>query len=45
MLTMFSGRERTFREYSALARASGWELTRVRRNPGGLWAYFTAVPV
>ena len=44
MLAAFNGRVRTLREFAVLIQESGWEIAGVKRAPGGLWAYVTAVP-
>ncbi|KAI0666974.1 S-adenosyl-L-methionine-dependent methyltransferase [Trametes maxima] len=46
MLNVFGGaKERTVSEMSDLALSAGWMITDIRRSPGSLWAYTTAVPV
>ena len=45
MLSFFSGRERTLREYTALLGKAGWKISHVQYTPGALSAYTTAVPV
>ncbi|KAI0644810.1 S-adenosyl-L-methionine-dependent methyltransferase [Trametes meyenii] len=46
MILNFGGaKERTVDEMSKLALSSGWKVTSVRRSPGSLWAYTTAVPI
>ncbi|KAI0628454.1 S-adenosyl-L-methionine-dependent methyltransferase [Trametes polyzona] len=45
MMGMFGAKERTVSEMSELALSAGWKVTDVRRAPGSLWAYTTAVPV
>ena len=42
---MFNAREKTVAEMSALLLSAGWKVTDIRRTPGNLWAYTTAVPV
>ncbi|KAI0666975.1 S-adenosyl-L-methionine-dependent methyltransferase [Trametes maxima] len=39
-----AAKERTVDEMSELALSSGWKITDIRRSPGSLWAYTTAVP-
>ncbi|RPD57862.1 S-adenosyl-L-methionine-dependent methyltransferase [Lentinus tigrinus ALCF2SS1-6] len=45
MMGMFNAREKTTAEMSALLLSAGWKVTDVRRTPGNLWGYTTAVPV
>ncbi|KAI0644809.1 hypothetical protein C8Q79DRAFT_1010960 [Trametes meyenii] len=46
MLNVFGGaKERNVGEMSELALSAGWMVTDIRRSPGSLWAYTTAVPV
>ncbi|KAI0762979.1 S-adenosyl-L-methionine-dependent methyltransferase [Fomes fomentarius] len=45
MMGMFDAQERTVDEMKALALSAGWKVTEIRRTPGSLWAYTTAVPV
>ncbi|PIL29533.1 hypothetical protein GSI_08341 [Ganoderma sinense ZZ0214-1] len=45
MLSMFDAKERTEDEFAALLRVAGWELVEIRRTPGSVWGYMTAVPV
>lgn len=45
MMGMFGAQERTVDEMKALALSAGWKVTEIRRTPGSLWAYTTAVPV
>ncbi|KAI0737217.1 S-adenosyl-L-methionine-dependent methyltransferase [Daedaleopsis nitida] len=45
MMGMFDAKERTVDEMKALALSAGWKVTEIRRTPGSLWAYTTAVPV
>ncbi|KAI0827576.1 S-adenosyl-L-methionine-dependent methyltransferase [Trametes gibbosa] len=45
MTGMFGAKERTVNEMSELALSAGWKVTDIRRSPGSLWAYTTAVPV
>ncbi|RPD58012.1 S-adenosyl-L-methionine-dependent methyltransferase [Lentinus tigrinus ALCF2SS1-7] len=45
MMGMFNAREKTVAEMSALLLSAGWKVTDIRRTPGNLWAYTTAVPV
>ncbi|OJT12731.1 Sterigmatocystin 8-O-methyltransferase [Trametes pubescens] len=45
MMGMFGAKERTVSEMSELALSAGWKVTDIRRSPGSLWAYTTAVPV
>ncbi|KAI0761037.1 S-adenosyl-L-methionine-dependent methyltransferase [Trametes elegans] len=45
MMGMFGAKERTVDEMKELALSAGWKVTDVRRSPGSLWAYTTAVPV
>ncbi|KAI0761042.1 S-adenosyl-L-methionine-dependent methyltransferase [Trametes elegans] len=45
LMGLVSGKERTEREMSELVLAAGWKIVEVRRSPGSLWAYVTAVPV
>ena len=45
MLGRFDAKERTVDEMKALTLSAGWKVTEIRRTPGALWAYTTAVPV
>ena len=45
MMAMFDAREKTVGEMAALLLSAGWKAVEVRRTPGALWAYTTAVPV
>ncbi|KAI0324797.1 S-adenosyl-L-methionine-dependent methyltransferase [Cubamyces sp. BRFM 1775] len=45
MMSMFGANERTVAEMKALALSAGWKITEIRRSPGSVWAYSTAVPV
>ena len=45
MLGMFDAKERTLDEITALMLSMGWKIVDVRRTPGSVWAYMTAVPV
>ncbi|KAI0364842.1 S-adenosyl-L-methionine-dependent methyltransferase [Pilatotrama ljubarskyi] len=45
MMGMFGAKERTVNEMSELALSAGWKIQTIRRSPGSLWAYTTAVPV
>ncbi|KAI0359496.1 S-adenosyl-L-methionine-dependent methyltransferase [Trametes cingulata] len=45
MMGMFGAKERTVKEMSELALSAGWKIETIRRSPGSLWAYTTAVPV
>ncbi|KAI0653619.1 S-adenosyl-L-methionine-dependent methyltransferase [Cubamyces menziesii] len=45
MMSMFGANERTVAEMKALALAAGWKITDIRRSPGSVWAYSTAIPV
>ena len=45
MLGMFDAKERTEDEMRALTLSAGWQIVEIRRTPGSLWAYTTAVPV
>ena len=45
MMGMFNAREKTVGEMAALLLSAGWKAVEVRRTPGALWAYTTAVPV
>ncbi|RPD57857.1 S-adenosyl-L-methionine-dependent methyltransferase [Lentinus tigrinus ALCF2SS1-7] len=45
MMGMFNAREKTTAEMSALLLSAGWKVTDIRRTPGNVWAYTTAVPV
>ncbi|KAJ8475167.1 hypothetical protein ONZ51_g6741 [Trametes cubensis] len=45
MMGMFGAKERTVAEMTELTRAAGWKITDIRRSPGSLWAYTTAVPI
>ncbi|EJF57429.1 S-adenosyl-L-methionine-dependent methyltransferase [Dichomitus squalens LYAD-421 SS1] len=45
MMGMFDAKERTEDEMAALALSAGWKFVEVRRTPGSMWAYTTAVPV
>ncbi|KAI0712854.1 S-adenosyl-L-methionine-dependent methyltransferase [Cerioporus squamosus] len=45
MMTTLGGKERTLREFTDLAAASGWQISNVTRATGSLWAYTTLSPV
>lgn len=45
MLGLFDAKERTVDEMKALVLFAGWKVTEMRREPGSLWAYVTAIPV
>ncbi|KAM5545249.1 hypothetical protein V8D89_001360 [Ganoderma adspersum] len=45
MMGMFHAKERTVDELSALMLSAGWKIVEIRRTPGSMWAYTTAVPV
>ncbi len=45
MLGMLNAKERTYREMDALLRSAGWQISRVRRAVGSLWAYTAAEPI
>lgn len=45
MLGMMNAKERTYREMDVLLRAAGWQISRVKRAVGSLWAYTTAEPI
>ncbi|PIL29532.1 hypothetical protein GSI_08340 [Ganoderma sinense ZZ0214-1] len=45
MMGVFDAKERTANEMAALTLSAGWKIVEVRRAPGSIWAYTTAVPV
>ncbi|KAI9063977.1 S-adenosyl-L-methionine-dependent methyltransferase [Trametes sanguinea] len=45
MTAMFASMERTEDEMARLLLSAGWEMAEVRRSPGAIWAYSTAIPV
>ncbi|KAI1787794.1 S-adenosyl-L-methionine-dependent methyltransferase [Ganoderma leucocontextum] len=45
MMGMFDANERTVDEMTALTLSAGWKIVEIRRTPGSMWAYTTAVPV
>lgn len=45
MMDMFNAKERTVDELTALMLSAGWKIVEVRRTPGSIWAYTTAMPV
>ncbi|KAM5545243.1 hypothetical protein V8D89_001354 [Ganoderma adspersum] len=45
MMGMFNAKERTVDEMTALTLSTGWKIMEIRRTPGSIWAYTTAVPV
>ena len=45
MMGLFDAKERTVDELTALLLSAGWKIVEVRRTPGSMWAYTTAVPV
>ncbi|RPD58019.1 S-adenosyl-L-methionine-dependent methyltransferase [Lentinus tigrinus ALCF2SS1-7] len=45
MMVQLGGKERTLREFSDLAAASGWQISNVARATGAIWAYTTLEPV
>ncbi|KAM5545250.1 hypothetical protein V8D89_001361 [Ganoderma adspersum] len=44
MMNTFNAKERTVDEMMALTLSAGWEIVEIRRSPGSVWAYTTAVP-
>ncbi|RDX43035.1 O-methyltransferase [Lentinus brumalis] len=45
MMATLDGKERTLREFTDLAAASGWQISNVTRATGSLWAYTTLSPI
>ena len=45
MMGMFDAKERTVDELTALTLSTGWKIVEVRRTPGSIRAYTTAIPV
>ena len=45
MMDMFNAKEHTVDELTALMLSAGWKIVEVRRTPGSIWAYTTAMPV
>ncbi|RPD72283.1 O-methyltransferase [Lentinus tigrinus ALCF2SS1-7] len=45
MLGVLNAKERTYREMDELLRSAGWQISRVKRAVGSLWAYTTAEPI
>ena len=45
MMGLVGGRERTVDEMMVLTSSTGWKIVEIRRTPGSMWAYTTAVPV
>ena len=45
MMGMFDAKERTVDEMTSLTMSAGWKIVEIRRTPGSMWAYTTAVPV
>ncbi|KAI0712846.1 O-methyltransferase [Cerioporus squamosus] len=45
MLGMLAAKERTYRELDVLLRSAGWQISRVKRAVGSLWAYTAAEPI
>ncbi|KAI0749627.1 S-adenosyl-L-methionine-dependent methyltransferase [Daedaleopsis nitida] len=45
MMGTFDTKVRTVDEMKTLALSAGWKFTEVRREPGSLWAYASAIPV
>ncbi|PIL29529.1 hypothetical protein GSI_08337 [Ganoderma sinense ZZ0214-1] len=45
MTGLFNGKERTVDEMAALTLSAGWKIVEVRRSPGSIVCYTTAVPV
>ena len=45
MMGMFNAKERTVDELTALMLSTGWKIVEVRRTPGSIWVYTTAIPV
>ncbi|KAI9063980.1 S-adenosyl-L-methionine-dependent methyltransferase [Trametes sanguinea] len=43
MMSIFGAKERTVSEITKIASAAGWKVTDIRRSPGSVWAYTTAV--
>ncbi|KAL7277477.1 hypothetical protein ACG7TL_008398 [Trametes sanguinea] len=43
MMSIFGAKERTVAEIAELASAAGWKVANIRRSPGSVWAYTTAV--
>lgn len=45
MHVTFNGKERTLREFCALALSAGWRITRITRPEGTLFAYLVCEPI
>lgn len=45
MTALVDGKERTVDEMTALTLSTGWKIVEIRRTPGSMWSYTTAVPV
>ena len=45
MMGTFDAKERTEDEMAALVLSAGWQIAEIRRTPGSVWAYTTAVPI
>ena len=43
VISLFDEKERTVDEMTALLLSAGWKVVEVRRTPGSMWAYTTAV--
>ena len=42
---LLGGKERTVDELTALTLSAGWKIVEIRRTPGSMWSYTTAIPV
>ena len=45
MMGLSGAQERTEDEIAALTLSTGWKIVEVRRTPGAIWGYTTAIPV
>ncbi|KAI0373418.1 S-adenosyl-L-methionine-dependent methyltransferase [Pilatotrama ljubarskyi] len=45
MMALFGSKERTINEMTELALSTGWKIETVKRPPGSLMTYITAIPV
>ena len=42
---LLGGKERTVDELAALTLSAGWKIVEIRRSPGSIVSYVTAIPV
>ena len=45
MMGLYGANERTVDEITALTLSVGWKIVEIRRSPGSIVSYVTAIPV